>query len=101
MAFRHWIIIAIGTVFGASFGFNEVLLTKTDPLKISALRVGLGALGCWAWAILSSRRMRLPPGMFAGLFTLGAFQFALPFAVLPFAQPKPRSRLRSQALPMP
>jgi drug/metabolite transporter (DMT)-like permease len=87
MAARYWIILAaIGAAFGASFAFNEVLLEVYGPLTVSALRLGLGALGCWAWVAAAGRRVRVAPGLLAGLVVLGVFQYAAPFALLPLAQ---------------
>jgi drug/metabolite transporter (DMT)-like permease len=87
MATRYWIILAaIGAAFGASFAFNEVLLGPYGPLTVSALRLSLGALGCWAWVVATGRRARVSPAVLAGLVIFGVFQFAAPFALLPLAQ---------------
>jgi hypothetical protein len=62
MTLAHWsMLVALGTVFGASFGFNEILLSAYGPLTVSAGRVGL-------------------------IGTFGVFQYAAPFALLPIAQ---------------
>ncbi len=86
---RHldWIIIfAAGTAFGASFGLNEVLLRELGPLTISALRIGIAALGCWAWMLARERSAMVLDLTGTRLVALGLFQFALPFALLPYAQ---------------
>ncbi|NHX27943.1 EamA/RhaT family transporter, partial [Escherichia coli] len=78
MTTRYWIIVLlIGSAFGASFAFNEVLRDDFGALTISALRVGLGALGCWLWIMASRKQVMLPIRKLAGLFVLGAFQFAI------------------------
>ena len=87
MAARYWIILAaIGAAFGASFAFNEVLLEVYGPLTVSTLRLGLGALGCWAWVVATGRNVRVSPAALAGLMVFGMFQYAAPFALLPLAQ---------------
>ncbi|MDA5092796.1 DMT family transporter [Aliiroseovarius sp. KMU-50] len=87
MSLLHWALIAmIGTIFGASFALNEVLLDEFGPLSISMLRVCVGAVGCWAWAIASRKPMRLDLSTLIAVVAFGFFQFAMPFAVLPLAQ---------------
>lgn len=87
MTGRYWIIlIALGAVFGTSFAFNEVLLGAYGPLSVSALRVGLGAVGCWVWVFATGRRPAVSRGTLAGLTVFGVFQYAAPFAFLPLAQ---------------
>ena len=82
-----WIIIGLaGTAFGASFGLNEILLRELGPLSISALRVGIAAIGCWVWMLLRAPEALRVGRSGARLTLLGCFQFALPFALLPFAQ---------------
>lgn len=87
MAVRYWLIlVAIGTAFGASFAFNEVLLDHYGPLTVSMLRVTIGAIGCWVWVLATGRKVMLSFGTMSGITLFGVFQFAAPFAVLPLAQ---------------
>lgn len=87
MSFTHWfILIMLGAAFGSSFCFNEILLSVYGPLTVSALRVGVGALGCWAWIIASGRRANLGTVSLLGVAIFGVFQYAAPFAFLPLAQ---------------
>lgn len=87
MTFAHWsILIAIGAAFGASFGLNEILLSAYGPLTVSAIRVSLGAAGCWFWIAATGRRVDLAGASLSGLAAFGVFQYAAPFALLPVAQ---------------
>lgn len=87
MAARHWLILSlIGAVFGASFAFNEMLLDTYGPLTVSTLRIGVGATGCWFWVTVTGRSLRVPVTAIPKLMVFGVFQFAAPFALLPFAQ---------------
>ncbi len=87
MPARYWmILIALGAAFGASFSLNEVLLQHYGPMSVSAMRVALGALGCWIWILATGRSARNPAGVLLGLFVFGVFQYAAPFALLPMAQ---------------
>jgi drug/metabolite transporter (DMT)-like permease len=87
MPLRYWIILAtIGAAFGSSFAFNEILLGTYGPLTVSAMRVGIGALGCWLWILASGRSAGVPVCLIAALVVFGVFQYAAPFALLPLAQ---------------
>ncbi|GAB4388425.1 DMT family transporter [Albidovulum sp.] len=87
MPLRYWALIAtLGILWGSSFLFNQILLREIGPLTVSLGRVGLGALGCWAWILASGRDARLPAGTVLGLFLLGLVFFALPFALYPLSQ---------------
>ena len=87
MTLAHWsILIALGAVFGASFGVNEILLSRYGPLTVSAGRVALGAIGCWLWVIATRRRVHLVDATLSGILVFGVFQYAAPFALLPIAQ---------------
>jgi len=87
MTARYWIFLtALGAAFGMSFALNEILLATYGPLTVSMLRVMLGAIGCWIWAIMTGRRMRSVSGALVGLFVFGIFQYSAPFALLPLAQ---------------
>lgn len=87
MTFAHWsILVALGAVFGISFGFNEILLSAYGPLTVSAVRVSLGAIGCWVWVAATRRRVTLADASLAGITVFGIFQYAAPFALLPVAQ---------------
>lgn len=87
MPLRYWLIlISIGVAFGASFAFNQVLLSAFGPLTVSFLRVGVGAVGCWIWILVTGRRPAISRGLVAAVALFGVFQFAAPFAILPLAQ---------------
>jgi drug/metabolite transporter (DMT)-like permease len=87
MSLRYWLIVlSIGAAFGASFALNEVLLTAFGPLTVSFLRIGVGAVGCWVWILVTGRRARIPAGLLVTVAVFGVFQFAAPFAILPLAQ---------------
>lgn len=87
MQFKFWvIIIGMGALWGTSFVFNEIMLRDLGPMTISAGRVGFGAIGCLGFALVSGKNLAVPMGLALGIIVLGAFNFALPFAVYPIAQ---------------
>ncbi|MEM9551036.1 MAG: DMT family transporter [Pseudomonadota bacterium] len=87
MSLRHWIcVVILGFAFGTSFAFNEVLLTYSGPLTVSAGRVLMAAIGCWIWVYGSGRAVHVPRRDIPRIALFGVFQFAAPFAFLPLAQ---------------
>ena len=87
MSITNWAtLVMLGTVFGSSFAFNEILLETYGPMTVSALRVSLGAAGCWVWVVATGRRVTLAELGVGGLTLFGFFQYAAPFAILPLAQ---------------
>jgi drug/metabolite transporter (DMT)-like permease len=87
MALRDWFwIIFLGAIWGCSFIFNAVLIREVGPLWVSALRVGIGALGCWA--VLFALRKPVPRDLtlWVKLGLLGILAYAIPFALFPLAQ---------------
>ena len=87
MPVRYWVLIlAIGTVWGGSFLFNAILIRELSPFWVSAGRITVGALGCWVFFFATGRRLPKALGLYAGLLLLGALNFAIPFALFPFAE---------------
>ncbi len=87
MSAKHWFLLfAIGTCFGSSFAFNEVLVADYGPLTVSAGRIGFGAMACWVWLAISGQSAVVERRYLPWIVVIGIFQFAAPFAVLPLAQ---------------
>jgi len=87
MAARDWFwVILLGAIWGCSFLFNAVLIREIDPLWVSALRVGIGMLGCWA--VFFAMRKSLPRGVlvYAQMLLLGIIGYTIPFALFPLSQ---------------
>jgi drug/metabolite transporter (DMT)-like permease len=87
MSLRDWLlIIMLGAIWGCSFVFNAVLIRELGPLWVTSLRVGIGALGCWA--VLFALRKPVPRdlGLWLQLGALGIVAYAIPFALFPLAQ---------------
>jgi drug/metabolite transporter (DMT)-like permease len=87
MPLRYWaLIIGLGAVWGCSFLFNAVLIREISPLWVSAGRVTIGALICWAYFMATRRRLPADWRIYAQLFVLGVLNYAIPFALFPFAE---------------
>ena len=87
MSLRDWFwIILLGAIWGCSFVFNAILIRELGPLWVTTLRVGIGALGCWA--VLFALRKPIPrdPVLWLQLAGLGVIAYAIPFALFPMAQ---------------
>lgn len=87
MTLRYWAMIAgLGMLWGASFALNAIILRELGPISVSLGRVGLGALFCWGFVLLTKRPLRFPKGQGVTLALLAITNFALPLAIYPIAQ---------------
>lgn len=87
MSMRYWaLIVFIGAVWGCSFLFNAVLIRELSPFWVSALRVGVGALGCWIFFLVTHRRLPTNLRLYPQLLLLGMMNYAIPFALFPLAE---------------
>lgn len=87
MKARYWaLIIFLGAMWGCSFLFNAVLIRELGPIWVSAGRVSIGALGCWAYFVATGRTLPRDPKLYAQLLVLGIINYAIPFALFPLAE---------------
>ena len=87
MPLRYWLlIILLGAVWGCSFLFNAVLIREISPLWVSAGRVAIGAAICWVYFFAMRKRLPSGVGVYAQLLVLGILNYAIPFALFPYAE---------------
>src|SRR5690349_20146626 len=87
MSLRYWaLIIGLGAVWGCSFLFNAVLIREISPLWVSAGRVSIGALICWIYFVATRRKLPSDPKLYPQLLLLGILNYAIPFALFPYAE---------------
>jgi len=87
MTLRDWLLtILIGAIWGCSFLFNAVLIRELGPIWVSALRVIVGALGCWAYFVATRRTLPREPVRYLQFLILGVLNYAIPFALFPLAE---------------
>ncbi|MBN9306187.1 MAG: hypothetical protein BGO82_19035 [Devosia sp. 67-54] len=87
MPIRYWaLIIALGAVWGCSFLFNAILIREISPLWVSAGRVSIGALICWAFFFALRRPAPTDWRIYAQLVVLGIINYAIPFALFPWSE---------------
>lgn len=87
MPLRYWVLlVSIGAVWGCSFLFNAILIREIGPLWVSAGRVSVGALGCWAFFLATRRRLPADSRLYPQFLLLGMINYAIPFALFPLAE---------------
>jgi drug/metabolite transporter (DMT)-like permease len=87
MPVRYWaLIIGLGAVWGCSFLFNAILIREIGPLWVSAGRVTIGAVICWGYFAAIRRTLPRDPKLYPQLLLLGILNYAVPFALFPFAE---------------
>ncbi|WP_417581854.1 DMT family transporter [Pelagibacterium sp.] len=87
MATRDWFwILLLGGIWGFSFIFNAILIRELGPLWVSALRVCIGALGCWVALFVMRKQLPRDPMLWIKLGMLGWLAYSIPFALYPLAQ---------------
>ena len=87
MPVRYWaLIIALGAIWGCSFLFNAILIREISPLWVSAGRVTIGAVICWIFFLATRRPAPTDWRIYAQLVVLGILNYAIPFALFPWAE---------------
>lgn len=87
MKLQYWLlIILLGAVWGCSFLFNAVLIREISPLWVSAGRVTIGAAICWLVFFATRKKLPADPNLYWQFLILGILNYAIPFALFPFAE---------------
>src|SRR6185437_16772192 len=88
MSLRDWFwVVLLGAIWGGSFLFNAILIREIGPLWVSAGRVTVGALGCWAYFAATGRKLPTErSGLYGRFLFLGLINYAAPFALFPLAE---------------
>ncbi len=87
MSARDWLlVILLGSIWGSSFMFNGILIREIGPLWVSAGRVGIGALGCWAFLFALGGKLPRDGRLYGHFLALGILSYTIPFALYPLSQ---------------
>jgi drug/metabolite transporter (DMT)-like permease len=87
MKLQYWLlIILLGAVWGCSFLFNAVLIREISPLWVAAGRVSIGAAICWLVFFATRKKLPTDPNLYWQFLILGILNYAIPFALFPFAE---------------
>jgi drug/metabolite transporter (DMT)-like permease len=84
---QYWaLIILLGAVWGCSFLFNAILIREISPLWVSAGRVTIGAAICWLVFFATRKQLPTDLRLYPQLLVLGILNYAIPFALFPYAE---------------
>ena len=87
MPLRYWaLIILLGAVWGCSFLFNAILIREISPLWVSAGRVTIGAVICWVFFLGTRKPLPRDWSLYPQFLVLGILNYAIPFALFPYAE---------------
>jgi len=87
MKLQYWLlIILLGAVWGCSFLFNAVLIREISPLWVSAGRVTIGAAICWVVFFATRKKLPTDARLYPQFLVLGILNYAIPFALFPYAE---------------
>jgi drug/metabolite transporter (DMT)-like permease len=87
MPIRYWaLIIMLGAVWGCSFLFNAILIREISPLWVSAGRVTIGAIICWLFFLGTRKPLPRDWSLYPQFLVLGILNYAIPFALFPYAE---------------
>lgn len=87
MKLHYWaLIIFLGALWGCSFLFNAILIRELGPIWVSAGRISIGALGCWAYFIVMRKTLPTEPRVYFQLLVLGMMNYGIPFMLFPYAE---------------
>lgn len=87
MKLQYWLlIILLGAVWGCSFLFNAILIREISPLWVAAGRVSIGAAICWVVFFATRKKLPTDPSLYWQFLILGILNYAIPFALFPFAE---------------
>lgn len=96
MGVPEWaMVIALSIVWGGSFLTVGIAVQELPPLTIVVCRVGLAAIGLWAFCIVSGIRMPSSVKAWAAFAGMGTLNNAIPFSLIVWGQTEIASGLAS------
>lgn len=87
MGLAEWsMLIVLSLAWGGSFFFVEVVIDDLPPLTIVFVRVALGALALWLYALITGLSIPRIPGVWVAFFVMGAINNVIPFTCIVWGQ---------------
>ena len=83
MTNKEWLLIgALGLLWGSSFLFAELLLTRLDPIVIVYLRVAMASLMMLPLLLIKYWPIKLGLGGVLALLVMGLLNNVIPFSLI-------------------
>lgn len=79
-------LLLLSLIWGASFAFIEIALTKTAPFTLVSLRVCCGALALWLWLRYLGQYLPISRAFWGPVFIMGFINNAVPFVFIAWGQ---------------
>lgn len=87
MGLSEWtMLLVLSVLWGGSFLFVAIAVTKLPTFTIVALRVGLAAIALWAYALATGRRIPRSASVWAAFLGMGFLNNVVPFSLIVWAQ---------------
>jgi drug/metabolite transporter (DMT)-like permease len=80
------VLVALGSLWGASFLFIKVVVDETTPIELAAGRILFGALALAPFVRMRGLRLSGRRGVFVDLLVLAVFASAVPFIMISWAE---------------
>jgi drug/metabolite transporter (DMT)-like permease len=80
------VLVALGSLWGASFLFIKVVVDETTPIELAAGRMFFGLVALAPFVRLRGLRLSGRPGVFLDLLVLAVFASAVPFILISWAE---------------
>jgi drug/metabolite transporter (DMT)-like permease len=91
-----WLAFSLlSLAWGSSYLFIRVGVEQLSPLALVALRLGIGAVGLWGFAISRRMNLRLTSRQLASVAVLGTINTAIPFLLITWGEETVPSGLAS------
>jgi drug/metabolite transporter (DMT)-like permease len=91
-----WLAFSLlSLAWGSSYLFIRVGVEQLSPLALVALRLGIGAVGLWGFAIVRRLNLRLTRRQLASVAVLGTINTAIPFLLISWGEETVQSGLAS------
>src|SRR3989304_1298443 len=80
------VLVALGSLWGASFLFIKVVVDETAPIELAAGRIVFGAVALAPVVWMRGLRLSRRPWLLADLLVLAVFASAVPFILISWAE---------------
>lgn len=79
-------LMALGLMWGSAFLFTELALASFDPVRLTAIRIIIGATFLWIFARLNGHRLPRDVATWVRVTVIGFIGLVMPFILISWAQ---------------